>query len=130
VIQFLIDECLTPRLVDVAHHAGYVAHHVLYRDWQSRTDRALLEHMLREDLTIVTNNWRDFEPMLRRQEIHPGAVVIPNVPRAQQIDAFGLALLAIRTRDPLPDLINTVIEVDETRIVRVYALPRPDEPAV
>jgi hypothetical protein len=56
--------------------------------------------------------------------------VIPNVPRAQQIDAFGLALLAIRTRDPLPDLINTVIEVDETRIVRVYALPRPDEPAV
>lgn len=54
---------------------------------------------------------------------------IPNVPRAGQIDAVGLALLAIRTLDPLPDLINTAVEVDEMRTFRVYALPRPDEPA-
>jgi hypothetical protein len=35
--------------------------------------------------------------MLRREEIHPGAVVLPNVPRAAQIAAFQRALRAIHT---------------------------------
>jgi predicted nuclease of predicted toxin-antitoxin system len=95
VIQFLIDECLTPKLVEVANRSGYVAHHVQYRQWKSREDQALLAFMRAEDLTIVTNNWKDFEPMLRREEVHPGAVVLPNVPRQAQIDAFELALRAI-----------------------------------
>lgn len=123
MIQFLIDECLTPRLVEVANRFGYVAHHVQYRDWKSRTDHALLACILDEDLTIVTNNWKDFEPMLRRDEVHPGAVVIPNVPRVGQIDAFELALLAIQTVDPPLDMVNLVIDVDEDGTVRGYPLP-------
>jgi predicted nuclease of predicted toxin-antitoxin system len=123
VIQFLVDECLTPRLVEVANGFGYVAHHVQYRNWKSRTDQALLAFIRDEDLTIVTNNWKDFEPMLRREELHPGAVVIPNVPRAGQIAAFELALRAITTVDPPLDMINTVVEVDESDVVRVYPLP-------
>jgi predicted nuclease of predicted toxin-antitoxin system len=123
VIQFLIDECLTPKLVEVANGFGFVAHHVQYRDWKSRTDQALLRFIREEDLTIVTNNWKDFEPMLRREEVHPGAVVIPNVPRAAQIAAFQLALRAIQGIDPPLDMINTVVEVDEEHVVRVYPLP-------
>lgn len=123
MIQFLIDECLTPRLVDVANRFGFVAHHVQYRDWKSKSDVALLVFIREECLTLVTNNWKDFEPMLRREEIHPGAVVIPNVPRAEQIAAFELALRAIQTVDPPLDMINTVVEVDETDVVRVYPLP-------
>lgn len=123
MIQFLIDECLTPRLVEVANGFGYVAHHVQYRDWKSRSDQALLAFIREEDLTIVTNNWKDFEPMLRREEIHPGAVVLPNVPRAAQIAAFKHALYAIQNVDPPLDMINTVVEVDEEDVVRVYALP-------
>jgi hypothetical protein len=68
MIQFLIDECLTPRLVEVANRFGYAAHHVQYRQWKSRKDDALLAVIRAEDLTIVTNNWKDFEPMLRREE--------------------------------------------------------------
>jgi predicted nuclease of predicted toxin-antitoxin system len=123
VIQFLIDECLKPRLVEVANRFGYVAHHVQYRDWKSRTDHALLACIRDEDLTIVTNNWKDFEPMLRREEVHPGAVVITNVPRAGQIDAFELALLAIEAVDPPLDMVNLVIDGDEDGTVRVYPLP-------
>ena len=123
MIQFLIDECLTPRLVDIANGFGYVAHHVQYRDWKSKSDQALLAFIREEDLTIVTNNWKDFEPMLRREEVHPGAVVIPNVPRAAQITAFQHALHAIQCVDPPLDMVNTVVEVDEEDVVRVYALP-------
>lgn len=95
MIQFLIDECLTPKLVEVANRSGYVAHHVQYRRWKSRKDDELLAFIRAEDLTIVTNNWKDFEPMLRREELHPGAVVLPNVPRQAQIAGFELALRAI-----------------------------------
>ncbi len=122
MIQFLIDECLTPRLVETANRFGHAAHHVQYRDWKSKTDLELLAHIRDEDLTIDTNNWKDFEPMLRREEIHPGAVVIPNVPRAGQIAAFEFALRAIAAVHPPLDMINTVVEVAECHVVRVYPL--------
>jgi predicted nuclease of predicted toxin-antitoxin system len=123
VIQFLVDECLSPKLVEVAHRYGYVAHHVQYRQWKSREDQALLAFIRAEDLTIVTNNWKDFEPMLRREEVHPGAIVLPHVPREGQIATFELALRAITAVDPSLDMVNTVIEVDESGEVRVYPLP-------
>ena len=123
MIQFLIDECLTPKLVEVANQFGYVAHHVQYREWKSRGDADLLKHIRAEDLTLVTNNWKDFEPMLRREEVHPGAVVLPNVPRASQISAFERALRAIEAVEPPLDMVNTVIEVGDTDEVRIYPLP-------
>lgn len=79
--------------------------------------------MRAEDLTIVTNNWKDFEPMLRREEVHPGAVVRPNVPRQAQIESFELALRAITAVDPPLDMVNTVIDVNEAGEVRIYPLP-------
>lgn len=123
MIQFLIDECLSPKLVEVANRFGYVAHHVQYRNWKSKDDDVLLRFIRDESLTLVTNNWRDFEPMLRREEVHPGAIVIPNVPRAEQIAAFERALRAVQAADPPLDLVNTVVEVEDSGEVRVYALP-------
>lgn len=123
MIQFLIDECLSPRLVEVANRFGYAAHHVQYRQWKSKQDDALLGFIRAEDLTIVTNNWKDFAPMLRREEVHPGAVVLPNVPREGQIAAFELALRAIEAVTPPLDMVNTVIEVAASGEVRVYPLP-------
>ncbi len=123
MIQFLIDECLSPRLVEVANRFGYVAHHVQHRNWKSKQDEVLLGFIREESLTLVTNNWRDFAPMLRREEIHPGAIVIPNVPRAGQIAAFEQALCAIQAAEPPLDMVNTVVEVEESGEVRVYSLP-------
>ena len=122
-MQFLIDECLTPRLVEVANRFGYVAYHVQYRDWKSTDDHVLLGFLRDESLTLVTNNWRDFEPMLRREEIHAGAIVIPNVARAEQIAAMERALLAIQAVDPPLDMINTVVEVEPSGEVRIYQMP-------
>ena len=123
MIQFLIDECLSPRLVEVANRFGYLAHHVQYRNWKSKEDAELLGFLREESLTLVTNNWRDFEPMLRREEIHPGAIVLPNVPRAEQIAAFERALRAIQATAPRLDMVNTVVEVAESGEIRVYPLP-------
>jgi len=124
VIRFLIDENLSPRLTETAQAFGFVAFHVAHRGWAALKDPQVLRRILDEDLTIVTNNWDDFRPMLRRQEVHPGVVVIlPAVRRDRQKELFGAALYAITDHDPPLDMINTVLEVDADGTVIMYPLP-------
>ena len=124
MITFLIDENLSPRLVDTAYGFGHGAFHINHRGWSSLPDAEVLRHVLDEDLTLVTNNWDDFRPMLRRAEVHPGVVVIlPNVRRERQIELFTAALSAIGDVDPPLDMVNTVLEVDEDGTVVRYSLP-------
>ena len=124
MIQFLIDENLSPRLVETANAFGYNAYHVAHRGWSSLKDPEVLQRILSEDLTIVTNNWIDFRPMLQREEVHPGIVVIlPNVRRERQIELFTAALGIIRGHDPPVDMVNTVLEVDTEGIVVMYQMP-------
>jgi len=125
VIQFLVDECLTLDLVRVAAECGYNAYHVTRRGWPSRCDAFLLGRILEEDLTLVTNNWKDFRPMLRREQVHPGAVVLPNVPLEEQVRLFRLELRAIELSQPPLDMVNTVVEVAGSGTVSVYEMPEP-----
>lgn len=123
-ITFLIDENLSPRLVQTAQAFGYVAFHLNHRGWSALTDPQVLRHVLDEDLTLVTNNWDDFRPMLGRVEVHAGIVVIlPNVRRDRQIELFTAALSVIRDHDPPLDMVNTVLEVDADGTVVRYAWP-------
>ncbi|HEV2149792.1 MAG TPA: DUF5615 family PIN-like protein [Longimicrobiaceae bacterium] len=125
MIQFLIDENLSPRLVETANALGYNAYHVVHRGWSSLKDPEVLRRVLAEDLTIVTNNWSDFRPMLQREEVHPGMVVIlPNVRRERQVELFTAALLTIREHDPPLDMVNTVLEVDAEGTVVMYRIPK------
>jgi predicted nuclease of predicted toxin-antitoxin system len=124
VIQFRIDENLSPRLVETANAFGYNAYHVAHRGWSSLKDPQLLQRVLAEDLTVVSNNRIDFRPLLGRQEIHPGLVVIlPNVRRERQVELFTAALLSIRDHSPPLDMVNTVLEVDTRGTVMMYRMP-------
>lgn len=124
MIRFLIDENLSPALVDTARSRGFAAFHVAHRGWAALTDPQVLRRMLDEDLTLVTNNWVDFQPMLARSELHPGIVVIlPSVRRERQVQLFAIALAGIRDADPPLDMINTVLEIAEDGTVIRYALP-------
>lgn len=111
MIQFLIDEDVTPRLRDVANTRGYLAHHVQYLDWKGRKDFAIRRRMIEENLTLVTGNWKDFRPMLQREEAHPGAISLPDVPRADQIRLFEAALNFIERAEPPLDMVNCVLVV-------------------
>lgn len=109
MITFLIDENLSPSLVKTANAYGYLAFHVNHRGLQSFRDEQVLRYLLDEDLTLVTNNWDDFRPMLGREEIHPGVVILPSVRRNRQIELFSIGLAAIQ-EDGL-DMINTALDV-------------------
>jgi predicted nuclease of predicted toxin-antitoxin system len=123
VIQFLIDEDVTPVLRDIANGRGYNAYHVQYLDWKGRRDFEIRRRMLDEDLTLVTGNWKDFRPMLQRENIHPGAISLPDVPRAEQIRLFELALDLIESTSPTLDLINEVLVVGEDGAIEVLKIP-------
>ena len=123
MIQFLIDEDVTPRLRDVAIARGYNAYHIQYLDWKGRKDFAIRRRMLEEDLTLVTGNWKDFPPMLQREEVHPGAVSLPDVPRAEQIRLFEAVLDYIEAAIPPNEMVNRVLIVDEEGQVEDLEIP-------
>jgi predicted nuclease of predicted toxin-antitoxin system len=120
-MKFLIDECLSTKLVDVANAFGYEAYHVAHRGWASEKDRQILDRIVSEEFTLVTNNRDDFLALVGALELHPGLVVIvDNVRRSEQIRLFALALGELSRVD---SLINTVVEVSASGGVRFYELP-------
>lgn len=127
-LRLLVDECLSPALVNVGHQHGFEAHHVVHMCWESRKDPFLRARLIEGDFTLVTNNWRDFRPMLEQAGLHAGAIILPNVPRDEQVRLFDLALRAAGELSSPPDLVNTVLEVEVDGSVRVYDLP-DDQPS-
>jgi len=124
-VRFLIDECLHSSLTDIAHRAGFEAHHVNWRGWSGWDDRQLSELAVREGFVLVTNNARDFLKLMGEVELHAGLVVIvPNVAPTVQCEMFQQALNEIAQ---FPDLINRVVEVDFEEL-RIYELPEVGTP--
>lgn len=60
-LKLLIDECLSPSLVEQAQAAGYPESTcVLHRGWAGCKDWTLIGHVIEHDFTLVTHNARDF----------------------------------------------------------------------
>jgi len=58
-VKFLIDECLSPALVEEANRAGFEAYHVARVGRTSVADWSLAAHALLNDMIFVTNNATD-----------------------------------------------------------------------
>ena len=108
-MRFLIDECLHPTLVAVAHGAGHEAHHVNFLGLASTKDHDLIPRILEGDFVFVTNNAADFRRLYQAQAIHAGLVIIvPQTPPPQQRALF---LAAMEEIGPDNGLINEALEV-------------------
>lgn len=60
-LKFLIDECLTPALRKIATARGHHGSTCMRdRGWQGTLDHDLMQKVLAEDFTLVTNNSVDF----------------------------------------------------------------------
>jgi hypothetical protein len=142
-LRLLIDECLSPDLVDLAVAAGHVESTCLRdRGLLGTQDWTLMKHVLAEDFTLVTVNARDFRGsaqdalggLYARIELHPGLICV-NSTRAMDLNAqrmlFEEVLAALAG---LPHLINQVLEVTEDEAgeveIIVYDLPAPEGPTI
>lgn len=118
-MKFLIDECLSPALVQLAVDAGHIeSSHVVWRGLAGTKDRVLMETIVSGDWTLVTNNAVDFRGRVQRpaghysmQSLHAGLVCLNcetgfNLPLQEELFEVALAELG-----PAGELVNQVLEV-------------------
>lgn len=138
--KFLVDECLSPELVEVAVLAGhYESSCVRNRGWLGLKDHELIEKVVAEDYTLVTQNAPDFRGggpgklggEHAKQPIHAGLVCIDSehgLDLDRQRDLFSIA---IEEATKEGDLVNKALEVFEYRDgsveVEVYGIPEDDK---
>ena len=135
--KLLIDECLSPTLVQMAHEAGHGGSTcVRDRGWLGMKDWVLIERVVAEDFTLVTHNAKDFrgtkgaEPggLHNGQPIHAGLICLnadggTDLGLQEQLFAVALAELA-----EMEDLVNQALEIslsdDGEAVIEVYEIPK------
>lgn len=135
-LRLLIDECLSPDLVDLAVAAGHVESTCLRdRGLLGTQDWTLMKHVLAEDFTLVTVNAQDFRGggqqspggFYAMTELHAGLVCLNSVRRMDLNAQKELFEIALKELSELPDLINQVLEVTEEDpgeiTITLYELP-------
>lgn len=123
--RFLIDENLSPLLVEPARARGFETMHVNHLGLRTEADWSLLEVVVEQDWVLVTNNAIEFRGRYWEIELHPGVVfLLPAVRREAQIRLFEAALDHVQN---YPDLVNTALDVgfngEGAPVVTVYGLP-------
>jgi predicted nuclease of predicted toxin-antitoxin system len=139
--RLLIDECLTPELVQLAIDAGH-AESTCVRDrgLLGEQDWDLMVFVTANDYTLVTHNARDFrgegaaEPggLHAEEPIHAGLICLSAAQPMdidKQCELFNIVLEQLNTMD---DLINQALEVyeDENGAVSVQIYDIPAEPLI
>jgi predicted nuclease of predicted toxin-antitoxin system len=120
-IKLLIDECLWPKLVTLAHEAGYEAVAVRDREWCGLKDHQLMVHVLEEDFTLVTHNSKDFRGpagkgeggLHREQPLHCGLICLNSAHSFTPMRQERLFKAALERLSEHKSLVNYAIEVFE-----------------
>lgn len=122
LIRFLVDECLTPRLVGVAHGRGHDATFIGLLGLDGTPDSLLMPVIIGGGYTFVTNNRRDFLRLYRLVDDHAGLVIIlPSVRRDGQIALFHAALDVIETLET--SVVGQLVEIHADGRVTIDRYP-------
>ena len=135
-MKFLIDECLSPELAQLAWEAGHgESSHVVWLGLAGRKDWELKPVILGGDWTFVTKNSADFRGPAERPgtkgqyadvAIHAGLICLngpPGMDLDMQIELFEQALGELNSDS---ELVNQVLEITfahEALHIQRYRLP-------
>ena len=135
-MKFLIDECLKPDLVSLAHRANFGATSVRDLGMCGTKDWEIAAYVIENDCVLVTHNSKDFRDTngslgyLTKEQLHPGLICLnsdgPMTPE-MQMDLFETALQYLLD-SKITDLLNQVIEIDcisDDVNIRHYEAPVP-----
>ena len=112
VAGFLVDECLSQELADMAIEVGY---HALAanRMWslRKRNDYRVAKYAIDRNLILVTNDFFDLEGIYENLEIHPGIIFITAASSklrqlSYQRKMFELALDEVEDEEPIQQAIR------------------------
>lgn len=139
-MKHLIDECLSPELVQLSIDRGYAeSAHVARRGMAGSRDWELLPVILEGDWTFVTKNSVDFrgpktKPGSKGQfagiELHAGLICL-NGPEGMDLDLqVELFEVALDELNEDPDLVNKVLEIslsEDGAEIEISRYPLPAE---
>jgi predicted nuclease of predicted toxin-antitoxin system len=74
-VRLLVDETLSPTLVQRLASAGVPAVHVAHCGFSGATDPVVWRYAYENDLVVVTSNAGDFIRLAEGVELHPGLIV-------------------------------------------------------
>ena len=98
-MKALLDEQLSPRIAELLRSRGHDVEAVVDRsDLAGQSDRVILESATAEGRAVVTNNVKDFRPLvaerLARGEVHAGLILLPST-HTRNRAAFEMLVRAI-----------------------------------
>jgi predicted nuclease of predicted toxin-antitoxin system len=129
-VKFLIDECLSPDLVVLAHERGHgESTHVTWLGLRSRKDWSIVRRAVDDGYVLVTNNTTDFAPLVGRESVHPGLVCLNVAPGLMSLEIqrrlFALALDRIGEVEPVNELLDITLLEDRSVRIERHDLPSP-----
>ena len=127
-MKFLVDECLSPELVALAHECGHVeSTHVTWLGLRSRKDWSIVRRAVDDGYVLVTNNTTDFSYLLARQTLHAGLVCLNVAPGLMSLEVqkrlFALALDRLGEVEPVNEMLEVTLMEDGSVRVERYDLP-------
>jgi len=131
--RFLIDECLSPKLVDIAN-GEFHFFATTVRWWgkppyghKSWKDPDIVEKLAAEPFVLVTNNRRDFVGKYYKSgglDVHDGLVIIlEKTDLSAEIELFRTVMRHIIT---MKNTVNKLIEIDKSGAIQVAEWPNPE----
>ena len=108
-LRFLIDENLSPALVEPAQERGFEAIHVSHLGLRTETGWDLLKVVAEQDWVLVTNNAIEFRGRYGSIELHPGVIFfLPAVRRPEKVRLFEAASDHAQIH---PDMVNRALDI-------------------
>lgn len=128
-MKILLDENLSPRLVQRISQLGIVAPHIVHVGRSGMSDPAVWRFAFANDAVVATINARDFLVLAREVELHPGLIVLRQSglsPEGQWRLLEPAIRLGLAEEAAGRSLVNRVVEVIALDRLNVFDLPRED----
>ena len=124
MIRLLLDEHISPALVQRLADMGIYAQSVPHVGLSGRSDQDIWKYALDHDFAVVTTNARDFIPLLD-VEVHPGLIVLreSGLTREEQWARLVPVIQHMEESGDRNFLVNKLIEVSGIRRFEMREIP-------
>lgn len=121
--KFLIDENLSPKLVDHLASKGLAAQHVVYVGLSGCTDPEVWRYAYEHDQIVITLNVEDFLQLAGNVGLHPGLIVMRRSGLNRQEQWRELEPVIDELLRSGESMVNRIVEVNGSGQFTIRALP-------
>lgn len=134
-MRLFLDECIPPGFVnEMRQELNFEVEHPLQLEIsglpdseiiRGSPDSEIVDYCLNREMVIVTHNADDYRTILRREENHPGLIILPSGPRPQTKRLlYGGINYLVREGNPMILMSNHLLRIYKNGSCRLMRLNR------